>query len=144
MKSKLLVILMILTLSGCISNRGTGSMDKHVEKTQNGIAETRFSKIDGIFAKAEYIELADSDKLYIKYSPISDSGIEFERVLSGQIIWRSYAAPLKVSHSKYKHEVWVRIGKKTFLVTSIGSYGEFHEKRDLKTGKLIERTEARE
>ena len=114
-----------------------------VDKTQwaSRIEESWFPTVDGSFAKAEYIDLGKSDRLYIRYGPISDSGVELERVIDGNIVWRVHSKPLGVGHSKYRHEVHVRIDGPIIHINSQASGGNFHETRRLKTGELIQRTQ---
>ena len=72
---------------------------------------SKFPEIDGIFARAEYIDIGNQDQLFFRYGGISDSGVELERVVNGQIAWRVYAPALGVGHSKYRHDATIRVEK---------------------------------
>ena len=103
---------------------------------------SQFPEIDGVFAAAEYIDVdvnAD-DRLFVRYGRTSVSGVEVERVINGKTKWMIFADSLRVEHSKYNHEVFVSIEGNEFRINSRGSSGNFHELRDLKSGKLIKRT----
>jgi hypothetical protein len=108
---------------------------------QNTISKTQFTNIDGTIEKEESIQITTNDKLVYKYCTIEDSGIEIDRVINNTIVWRIFAKPLNVSHSKYKHQAKIKIRDKSIFISSIGSYGKFYEERDLQTGKLIYRKE---
>lgn len=108
----------------------------------DAIPKSVFPKVDGIFTKGEFIDLSDpkGERLYIRYGPISDSGVELERINgAGKVIWLYQVAPLGVSHSKYRHEVWTRIEGKKIWVTSIGAK-TINEVIDLETGKQASRS----
>src|SRR4051812_28935366 len=91
--------------------------------TTNTVEESWFPHIDGIFAKAEYIDLKTNatERLYIRYGPISDSGVELERTTNNVVVWRVHVRPLGVAHSKYRHDVRIRIDEGKIYVTSIGA-----------------------
>jgi hypothetical protein len=99
-----------------------------------------FPYVDGIFTKAEFIDLNTNltERLYIRYGPISDSGVELEKTTSNAVVWRVHVQPLGVAHSKYYHEVRVRIDEDKILVTSTGAKRIF-EVHSLKSGALISR-----
>jgi hypothetical protein len=127
------------------------------------IEATRFPKVDGIGAtKGEYIDinLKAKDRLFIRYIPIADSGVELERVRGEVILWRVHTAPLGVEHSAYNHKVWVRLETQLvsrimdpkkysgmnpngltgrILIYSIG-FKLIREIRALATGQLLSRT----
>lgn len=96
--------------------------------------------VDGIFTKGEFIDLNndETDRLCIRYGPISDSGVELERIAHGVVVWRSHVKPLGVEHSKYRHEVYVRVEDGKIQVHSRGAQ-EIYEIHDLKTGAFISR-----
>lgn len=107
------------------------------------IEETWFEFIDGTGARAEYIDLnlKTHDRLFIRYGPMSDSGVELERVIDGKVLWRKHVEPLGVEHSKYRHEVHVSIDRltpDTIRVTSIGK-SIIYEARALSDGRKISR-----
>ena len=72
-------------------------------------SESRFQPVDGVFNRAEYIDLGPNDILYIRYGGISDSGVEIERKTDSKSQWLSYSPSLGVSHSEYEHRVFVRM-----------------------------------
>jgi len=127
------------------------------------LPESRFPCIDGEFDKAQYIDLAaiearkeqatfdayredpgQMDRLYIRYSPLADSGVELERVTHGQVAWRIYADSMKTNfHTEYDHEVFLRVEGGIVFLASEGSAGTFEEERRVDTGELITRTVSR-
>lgn len=117
----------------------TGAYASYAGDT-NMIEEPWFPHIDGIFAKAEYIDLSTNatQRLYIRYGPISDSGVELESTTNNVVVWRTHVQPLGVAHSKYRHDVQVRIEDGKIRVMSLGTRHilEFHS---LKTGALLSR-----
>jgi hypothetical protein len=117
----------------------TATFVSHAGDT-NTVEESWFPHIDGIFSKAEYIDLNTNatERLYIRYGPISDSGVELERSRGDVVVWRVHVRPLGVVHSKYRHDVRIRIDDGKIQVTSIGAQQIF-EVRDLKTGAFISR-----
>ena len=109
-------------------------------RAADAIEESWYHCIDGWSCKAEYIDLNTNatERLYIRYGPISDSGVELERTTNNVVVWRVHVQPLGVAHSKYDHEVRVRIRDDQIQVTSIG-FREIYEVRSLKTGAFISR-----
>jgi hypothetical protein len=99
-----------------------------------------FDHVDGTFTKGEYIDLNTNatERLYIRYGPISDSGVELERTTNNVVVWRTHVQPLGVSHSKYRHEVHVRIDGEKIVVTSSGAR-RIYEVHTLMTGEIISR-----
>jgi hypothetical protein len=95
-------------------------------------------KVDGDFLKGEFFDLNGNrnDRLHLRYGPISDSGVEIERIKGGKLLWRVHLPPLMVSHSKYSHRIHTRIRDGKLLLTSLGM-GMVFESRDLRTGQLI-------
>src|SRR5678815_804470 len=128
MKTVALILLLLATT--CVSHAGD----------TNTVEETWFPHIDGIFSKAEYIDLTTNatERLYIRYGPISDSGVELERTRGAVVAWRVHVRPLGGEHSKYRHDVRIRIDDGKIYVTSVGAQQIF-EVRDLKTGAFISR-----
>ena len=114
-----------------------------VWRATDAVEKRWFDRVDGVFTKGEFIDInADgTDRLYVRYGPISDSGVELERTTNNAVTWRVHVQPLGVAHSKYRHEVHVRIEGEEVRVTSFGAKQIF-EVRTLKTGKLISRTVA--
>jgi hypothetical protein len=70
MKFSLLLVALCAFLLSC----KTGEPSGHI------IEKRWFEHVDGIFTKAEYIDLSPdgTDRLDIRYGPISDSGVELE------------------------------------------------------------------
>lgn len=133
-------IAVILLSSGLIA-MGDDKATEATEKKKEGMPETWFPKVDGVFTKGEFIDLSSPKgaRLYIRYGPISDSGVELERVdETGKVVWRYQVESLGVSHSKYRHDVWIRIEGKNIQVTSIGAK-TINEVVDLETGRKVSR-----
>jgi hypothetical protein len=109
-------------------------------RAADAIEDSWFPHVDGIFAKGEYIDLNTNatERLYIRYGPISDSGVELERTTNSIVVWRVHVQPLGVSHSKYRQDVNVRIEDDRILVTSVGAKQIF-EVHLLRTGALVSR-----
>ena len=116
-----------------------------------------FPKVDGVRAiKGEYIDinLKAKDRLFLRYIPIADSGVELERVRGDVTLWRVHTAPLGVEHSAYNHKVMVRLehdyekSSRTnpngltgrILIYSIGMAQDIWEIRSIETGELFSRT----
>jgi hypothetical protein len=96
------------------------------------------------------------DAVVYRYGPISDSGVELERTTDGKVAWRVYVEPLGIEHSKYRHEVTVRVeGERVdpaargagalarstpprITVESVGAR-RIVEVRDLATGRQVSR-----
>ena len=131
-----LITLMMVAL-GC---HGLWAQDKNGEAE---IPESMFPRAGGPVAEGEPIVLdpKSGEKLCYRYCSISDSGVEVDRVSKdGEIIWRNYVAALGVEHSKYRHNVWVRIEKDGKIqVTSVGAR-TIIETIDPVTGKQISRS----
>ncbi len=77
-------------------------------------------------------------RLYFRYGPNRDSGVELERVIAGHVVWRSHVQPLGVPHSFYIHDVRVEIKNGMAIVQSSGAQ-VILESHDLRTGKTINR-----
>jgi len=94
--------------------------------------------VDGDFLKGEFFDLDGNrnDRLYLRYGPISDSGVEIERIKDGKLLWRVHMQYLGVDHSKYSHSIHTRIREGKVMITSKGA-GMVFEKRDLRTGQLL-------
>jgi hypothetical protein len=56
-----------------------------------------------------------------------------------KVAWHVHAEPLGVEHSKYRHDMNVRVDGDKVIVHSEGSHGTFVELRDLETGSLLKR-----
>jgi hypothetical protein len=99
-----------------------------------------FPYVDGMSTQGEFIDLNTNatERLYVRYSPIADTGVELERTTNNVVLWRVHVLPLGVDHSKYTQEVYVRIEDGKILVTSVGARRIF-EVHSLKTGELISR-----
>jgi len=122
----------------------SGQLDPSLDAVRvfhpNSVEKQWFGSVDGIFTKGEFIDLNTNatERLYIRYGPISDSGIELERTANNVVVWRAHVQPLGIEHSKYRHEVRVRIEDDNILVTSIGAE-QIYEVHSLKTGAIISR-----
>jgi hypothetical protein len=123
------VALILLTFSLCGLCRAADSAEERL-----------LGYVDGTFTKGEFIDLNTNatERLYIRYGPISDSGVGLERTTNNVVVWRAYVQPLGVEHSKYRHQVNVRIKDDKIMVMSIGER-QIHEVHSLKTGALISR-----
>jgi hypothetical protein len=124
--------------SGTQTSRKTEWPQSSDPKTPPTIEEAWDQAVDGTFLKGEFFDLdaKKRDRLYLRYGPIRDSGVELERIVDGKVLWRVHFEPLGVIHSKYNHSVNARIDDGKVLVTSIGARRIF-ESRDLKTGRLL-------
>jgi len=96
---------------------------------------------DGWIFKGEYIDLdiATRDRLFIRYSALSDSGAQLERIRGDVVLWRRHVQPLGVIHSGYRHHVQVRVWRDIVYIESHGDSGYIYETRNLKDGSLINR-----
>lgn len=107
------------------------------------IEPTRFKHIDGTIASAGYIDvnLESKERLFYRYSPIADSGVELELMRAGKVIWRTHVQPLGVEHSKYTHRVKVTVDGFDPTKLNIISIGEkvIYETRNLVDGREITR-----
>lgn len=107
------------------------------------IEPTQFEHIDGIVACAGYIDikLESKDRLFYRYSPIADSGVELELVRAGKVVWRTHVQPLGVEHSKYTHSVKVTVDGFDPTKLNVVSIGEkvIYETRNLVDGREITR-----
>jgi hypothetical protein len=105
--------------------------------------ESWFKDVDGVFTKGEFIDLdtKTNERLYIRYGPISDSGVELERVLGNRVLWRAHVQPLGVEHSKYVQKVFVHIDPSEAGIVWVNSIGaqQIFEAHNLKNGAFISR-----
>jgi len=119
-----------------------------------GLLERR---VDGVFIKGEFLDLGTNgtERLYIRYGPISDSGVLLLRTTNEVVLWRAFVEPLDIAHSKYCHVVSIHIEDDKIFVTSVGGIDvgiedgwiyargypakKIFEVRSLKTGALISR-----
>ncbi len=105
-----------------------------------------FHPIDGHKYEAKYVYLGQGDELHMRYSSFFDSGVELERVVNGKTAWVAFMKPLNTEHTDYSHTVrlesheneWKESGE--IEIRSMGSYGTILERRDLRTGKLLDRS----
>jgi hypothetical protein len=128
----LLSTLLVASLSGC---------SRAPSRTTGTIEDSWFPHVDGIFVKGEYIDLNtnNTERLYIRYGPISDSGVELEKTTNSIVLWRVHVKPVgDLEYSKYHNDVRVRIWDNQIWVTSTGAKQIF-EVRSLKTGAFISR-----
>src|SRR5262245_45510838 len=106
----------------------------------DAIEQRWFERVDGTFEKEERLDIdaATPGVLFFRYGPISDSGVELERTAGGEVLWRVHVQPLGICHSKYHHEVKVRIDGERIVVDSIGAQ-HIVEVRELASGKQVSR-----
>ncbi|HLX72220.1 MAG TPA: hypothetical protein VKV04_21595 [Verrucomicrobiae bacterium] len=126
------------------------------------IEKSWFPTING-WDKGEYIDLNtnNTERLYIRYSPVTDNGVELEKTSNNVVLWRTHVQPIipfsQQVHSKYCHEVNVHalVDSDQIIVISaaglsVGREGDsiyanskdakkVFEIRSLKTGELISR-----
>jgi hypothetical protein len=124
--------LLVATLFGC---------SHAASRTAGPIEDSWFPNVDGVFVKAEYIDLNTNhtERLYIRYGPISDSGVELEKTTNGVVLWRVHVKPIGgLTYSKYSNDVDARIWTDQIWVTSTGAKQIF-EVRSLKNGSFISR-----
>lgn len=105
-----------------------------------GFVEAVLTPADGRSIRGAFIDLEEGARLFLRYSPMADRGVEIERVTDGEVVWRVRAEPLGVIHSRYRHEIYAWIEDGQLRLRSDGTSGRFHERRDLETGELIERS----
>jgi hypothetical protein len=123
------------------------------------IEKSWFPTIDGAAFKGEYVDLNtnNTERLYIRYSPLTDDGVELERTTNNVVVWRTHVQPIipLAAHSKYCHEVSVLVFPDQIAVTSAAGLSltrsgfsisanskdakEVYEIHSLKTGALISR-----
>jgi hypothetical protein len=125
-----------------------GETKPTTEKAVSEIPTSWFPVVDGLGTKGEFIDLSGKDggRLYIRYSPIADKGVEIDRVAAdGHLVWRAQVQPLGVVHSKYNHKVWVYLGgvyppleKGKIRIESVGTK-TITEVIDLENGKQLSR-----
>jgi hypothetical protein len=79
----------LVLMAAFYSEPGTGA-------TQLPIEPTWFEFVDGTAARAEYVDLnaETGERLFVRYSPISDSGVELEMVKQSVTVWRVHVQPL--------------------------------------------------
>jgi hypothetical protein len=130
--------LCLILLIPCLGFVSRGADPPKGEKKKPVVEETWFKRIDGNRAKAQYIDLNSTERLYIRYGPMADSGVELERNRKGTVLWRVHVQPLGIAHSLYSHHVLVEIEDGKIFVNSFG-WQQIFEIRDLKSGDLISR-----
>ena len=99
----------------------------------------RFPVADGMTVRAECIDLSPNRKLFLRYSPIADTGVELEVTIHGRRIWSGFVDPLGMAHSAYSHSVECFVGDAVLKIRSKGSGGTIVEDRDTANGKLLSR-----
>jgi len=99
----------------------------------------QFKMVDGMDVMGQFIELGSNDAIYARFSAISDSGIEVERVRVGGTVWRVFCRPLGEAHSIYMQKVRIKVNGKFLIIRSEASGGMFTEKRNIEDGKLVTR-----
>ena len=84
--------------------------------------------------------LPDGDLLLYNFGAISDSGVELVRLdKAGKERWRSRCKPAMVDHSEYYHQAYVTLRNDDLIVVSQGSYANFIEIVDAKSGASKQR-----
>ena len=84
--------------------------------------------------------LPDGDLLLYNFGAISDSGVELVRLdKTGKERWRSRCQPAGVDHSEYEHRAYVVVRGDDLIVVSQGSYANFIEIVDAKSGASKQR-----
>ncbi len=104
-----------------------------------GDIESRFPVADGISVRAETIDLSQSMKLNLRYSLISDDGVELEMIVDDKRVWEAFAEPLGVEHSWYEHTVTCGLLDGEVVLHSDGTDGAFTEHRRVSNGALVKR-----
>jgi hypothetical protein len=112
------------------------------------IPKSVFPKADGENATGIYLDLAGTkgERLYARYCPIADSGVEVERVAAdGTVLWRTYVEGIGVSHSRYRQQVSMTLSGESQIWLIIDGSGRLDVYLDLKTGtsELRKKTEAK-
>lgn len=88
-----------------------------------------------------FLPLENGDLIAFWYGPISDSGAGVVRLdpATGTVRWQTTCRSLETGHSKYRHEVTIKLDKDRLKVASIGSNGRWVELLNLQTGKQLRR-----
>lgn len=88
------------------------------------------------------LPVEDGGVLVFYYSPLSDSGVDLQRLgPDGRIIWEQRCDPIAVKwHSSYLHRVSVFVEGRTIRVVSRGSHGAFVERLSLRSGQRLARS----
>ncbi len=125
-------IITVLFASLALASTGCGA---------DSLEESQFGRVDGFHVKGQFIDLNTNgtERLYIRYIQIADSGVELERTTNNVVLWRAHVKALGVEHSLYNQDVSVWLEGEKIQVVSVGAR-TIHETRELKTGKLISRT----
>lgn len=85
-----------------------------------------FPVADGDSVRAETIDLSKSIKLRLRYSVISDDGVELEFIMDGKRTWRAVAEPLGVAQSCYEYAVkCALVDRQVGLIALLGIAGHF-------------------
>ncbi len=100
---------------------------------------TRFPVADGMAVRAEIVDVSETSKLLLRYSPIADEGVELEFLVNGHRSWHAYVEPLGTSHSAYTHTVECFVDNNDLKIRSKGSYGTIIEDRLMTDGRLMSR-----
>lgn len=108
---------------------------------QTRSVQSRFPRADGVTIRAETIDFPGDYRLQLRYSLISDSGVEIKLLLDGKELWSDFARPLGVEHSYYVHSVRCGLDGDRITLQSVGTDGTFTEVREVDTGRLVTRKE---
>ncbi len=131
MFGKYITITIVCSLLAALGLSSAGDVPPRIEQ---------FRLVDGQDIVGKFIDLAENDTIFARFSAIADSGIEVERVTGGKVVWRTYCKPLGVAHSIYMQQVQVRRSGKHLIIRSDASGGVFSERLDIADGKLVSRT----
>jgi hypothetical protein len=132
----------ILLLAMALVVRGQEGDTKPLDVPKE-IPESVFSEVDGIGTLGIYFDLpggeSKGDRIYARYSPMADSGVEVERVdPEGAVKWRSFVEGLGVAHSAYSQDVRVGLEaiekKKIWVIIRGAAARSINVELDLNTG----------
>jgi outer membrane protein assembly factor BamB len=85
--------------------------------------------------ETKVIVLPGGELLLYNFGAISDSGVELVRLdKDGKERWRSSCKPAGVDHSEYYHQAYITLRGDDMIVVSQGSYANFIEIVDAKSG----------
>ena len=101
--------------------------------------DSLFPSADGVFTRAETVNLSPNLDLQLRYSPLADMGVELQLWREGYRKWTAHVAPLGTAHSSYTHFVECVLQEDKVRVFSRGSSGQIVETFSLLTGKRLSR-----
>jgi len=87
------------------------------------------------------LNLVDGGILEFRYIPISDSGVEVQRLdKNGRLVWEQGCRGFWGNKSIYRHDVYVLIEEDTIRVISRGDNGTFVERLSMRSGRRLARS----